>query len=308
MCFPPAAGGAACCPTCAGRCCAAGVTPGRADHPPRQALQPSRAVDRHRARRAADRVRAVDLDPELLGAGPGDALRGIDRSSPSTCSPSGSSTGWPIRRRSSTTCCSRMSRAACYLGLLCFSQGRDAGDRLDGVGGPGIDDANALGMYLATGMWWPASCWPLTQTGLAPLACAARACRDAQRLRPDRQPGRVPGPAGRLRWCCTSLRPRGAGWVFWAPRPGRAALRGTADRRDVHRPHVHDQSRPSRTEEPDSSARSRVVIVQAQLQMFSGYPMGLGRRGTASAEPGLHGRPVADRGARTAHGRRTTPS
>ena len=36
--------------------------------------------------------------------------------------------------------------------LLCHLQGRELADRLDGVGGPGIDDANSLGMYLATGV------------------------------------------------------------------------------------------------------------------------------------------------------------
>lgn len=39
-----------------------------------------------------------------------------------------------------------------YLGILCFLAGRDIGGRLDGVGGPGIDDANTLGMFLATGV------------------------------------------------------------------------------------------------------------------------------------------------------------
>src|SRR5205085_5087735 len=36
------------------------------------------------------------------------------------------------------------------LGIYAQFTGRD-GNRLDGVGGPGIDDANSLGMYLACG-------------------------------------------------------------------------------------------------------------------------------------------------------------
>src|SRR5690606_9790393 len=37
-----------------------------------------------------------------------------------------------------------------YLGLIAYSTGAPGG-RLDGVGGPGIDDANTLGMHAATG-------------------------------------------------------------------------------------------------------------------------------------------------------------
>jgi hypothetical protein len=39
-----------------------------------------------------------------------------------------------------------------FLGMVAHFVGRDMGDRLDGVGGPGIDDANALGMYFATAL------------------------------------------------------------------------------------------------------------------------------------------------------------
>ena len=46
-----------------------------------------------------------------------------------------------------------MHVAGCaFLGLLCLYVGRNYGARLDGVGGPGMDDANTLGMYLATGV------------------------------------------------------------------------------------------------------------------------------------------------------------
>ena len=37
-----------------------------------------------------------------------------------------------------------------YLGIIAF--GADASERLDGVGGPGINDSNTLGMHLATGV------------------------------------------------------------------------------------------------------------------------------------------------------------
>ena len=89
-----------------------------------------------------------------------------------------------------------MHVAGCtFLGLLCLYQGRSFGARLDGVGGPGMNDANTLGMYLATGVVVGAVLL-LTLKGWRRIALVLRAPRCSQWRLLCRQPRCVPRDAG----------------------------------------------------------------------------------------------------------------
>jgi len=170
-----------------------------------------------------------------------------------------------------------------YLGWLCFTSGRTLGDRLDGVGGPGLDDANALGMVLATGAV-AAAAIVLTQTGWRRIACVLGVPLILNGLVLTGSRGAF---LGLFAGCVIvyMLRPPRRQLVFMV-----AALLGVAlmvrvvddkfvDRMFSLRSAVDD------TAEMDSSAENRVVLIKAQLEMFGEYPFGSGHRGTVVLSP-----------------------
>ena len=192
-----------------------------------------------------------------------------------------------------------------YLGWLCFTSGRTLGDRLDGVGGPGLDDANALGMVLATGAV-AAAAIVLTQTGWRRIACVLGAPLILNGLVLTGSRGAF---LGLFAGCVVvyMLRPPRRQLVFIA-----AALLGVAlmvrvvddkfvDRMFSLRSAVDD------TTAMDSSAENRVVLIKAQLEMFGAYPFGSGHRGTVVLSPDyldeiwLSGRPGDQGAARSSH-------
>jgi O-antigen ligase len=163
------------------------------------------------------------------------------------------------------------------LGVLAQIAGREGG-RLDGVGGPGLDDSNTLGMYLATGvivalgLFMTCKGWRkwlnlgmlivilngfvlansrgaflgLVAGGLVVMACKARQHR-------------------REFWILTLVAAIGFPLIVDAAFIQRMFTIG-----DV----VRD------SEDADMSARSRVEIYEAQLRMAADYPLGTGYRGT----------------------------
>lgn len=168
------------------------------------------------------------------------------------------------------------------LGMYAMMTGRD-GDRLDGVGGPGLDDANTLGMYLATAMivglglvltyrnwrrWAILGILGVVATGFV-LANSRGAFL-----------GLVVGGMVVL-----VTKARAHRRLFWALAVlSLAGFAVVVDKAFVERMFtITDVT--SQSEEADASARSRVIIYQAQVQMFLDHPMGAGHRSTATLSP-----------------------
>ncbi|MCW5662457.1 MAG: O-antigen ligase family protein [Piscinibacter sp.] len=165
------------------------------------------------------------------------------------------------------------------LGLYALNTPRIDG-RLDGVGGPNLDDANTLGMYLVTA----ALCGVglvMTQRGwrrLTALLCLPLIVNGFV-LANSRGAflGLVAG--GVVLLYCIARKHR---WIFAAfAIVGLAGLAVLVDKTFVERMFtIGDVT--SQDEDADTSARSRMVIAKAQLQMFLDYPLGTGWRGTAA--------------------------
>jgi hypothetical protein len=168
------------------------------------------------------------------------------------------------------------------LGLYAMFIGR-VGDRLDGVGGPGIDDANTLAMYLATGALAVGGI-VLTQKGwrrYVSLVCGALIL-NAFVLANTRGAFLGLAAGGLVLAYCKARKHRP---LFWSLAfAGVFAAGGLVDEAFVERMFsIRDAVK--QTEEIDSSAQSRVELYNAQIEMFLDYPMGAGYRGTAELSP-----------------------
>jgi hypothetical protein len=165
------------------------------------------------------------------------------------------------------------------LGVYARMQGRE-GDRLDGVGGPNIDDSNTLGMVLVTG----AVCalgLVLTQTGWRRWASLVSLPLIVNGFVLANSRGAFLGLVAGVvvLFFCMARSHRKMFWLLSLV--GVAGLVVVVDTVFVERMFtIQDVS--SQSEDADPSARSRVVIAKAQLEMFIDHPMGTGWRGTAA--------------------------
>ena len=164
------------------------------------------------------------------------------------------------------------------LGVFAKFTGRE-GDRLDGVGGPNLDDANTLGMYFVTGAV-VAIGLILTQPGWRRYVSLASLVVIVNGFVLTNSRGAFLGlVAGILVLAfCTARQHR---WLFWSF--ALVCALGTTvivDRAFVERMFTI-QDVTSQDEDADTSARSRLAVAKAQLRMFLDYPMGTGYRGTA---------------------------
>jgi len=175
------------------------------------------------------------------------------------------------------------SLGCALLGVYAQFTGRDGG-RLDGVGGPGMDDANTLAMYLATGIvvcfglvltlrgwrrWLSLAILPVILNGFV-LANSRGAFL-----------GLVAGVL--VLATCKAREHRGMFWSFVA-----VGLIGSAvivDKAFVERMFTISDVTQQDNEDADMSARSRMVIYEAQVRMAADYPMGVGFRGTVVLSP-----------------------
>lgn len=169
------------------------------------------------------------------------------------------------------------------LGMYARMTGRDGDGRLDGVGGPGIDDANTLGMYLATGViigiglfltlrGWRR--WLLVPVMLVTLDGFILANSRGALL------GLVAGAAV-ITFCKAPAYRR----MFWSI--AAVAVMGfvvVVDEVFIERMFTISDV-VAEDEQGDQSARSRMVIYQAQIRMAIDYPLGAGYRGTATLSP-----------------------
>lgn len=164
------------------------------------------------------------------------------------------------------------------LGIFAFFTGRNLGDRLDGVGGPGMDDSNTLGMYFATGAI-VALGLILTQSGWRrwlSLACCA-IIMEGLVLTNTRGAflGLVAG--GIVLMVFKAKVHRRLFWILAVV--GLIGVASIIDQKFIDRMWSIEKVATD-TQEADESARSRLVVMQAQLQMFLDYPLGSGHRGT----------------------------
>lgn len=170
-----------------------------------------------------------------------------------------------------------------YLGWLCFEAGRSDGARLDGVGGPGIDNANTLAMVLATG-FIVAAALLLTQTGWRRVACMLSIPLILNGVVLAGSRGAFLGLlVGGL--VLYALRPPQRRWMFWVfAALGLALTARLADTTFIERMFTIEEAVKD-DGEIDSSAESRIVLAEAQLRMFGAYPFGSGHKGTAALSP-----------------------
>jgi hypothetical protein len=164
------------------------------------------------------------------------------------------------------------------LGILAYASGRSLGDRLDGVGGPGMDDANTLGMYLATGAIVGVGL-VLTQGGWRrwlSLACIAIILEGL--VLANTRGAFLGLVAGGL--VLALFKAKTHRRVFWIlVGVGLFGFASIIDHKFIDRMWTIEKIATD-SEGADESARSRIVVVQAQWQMFLDYPMGTGHRGT----------------------------
>lgn len=168
------------------------------------------------------------------------------------------------------------------LGVFALSAPREDG-RLEGVGGPGIDDANTLAMYMASGA---IVCMGLMMTAkgwrrwfnLVVLALIGNGFVLAN----SRGAFIALVAGGLVLAVCKAREHRG---VFWAlALVGVVGFTFAVDKAFIERMFtIGDVAEQS--EDADMSARSRVVIYEAQVRMAIDHPFGVGYRGTVVLSP-----------------------
>jgi len=168
------------------------------------------------------------------------------------------------------------------LGLLAQFVGRDGG-RLDGVGGPGLDDANTLGMYLATGAIAGLGLF-LSEKGCKRWGILAMMAVIVNGFVLANSRGAFLGLLGgslTLMFC----KARAHRKQFWAlVMAGLVGFAAIVDTVFIERMFtIGDVVEES--DDADMSARSRMEIYKAQLRMAADYPLGAGYRGTATLSP-----------------------
>jgi O-antigen ligase len=175
------------------------------------------------------------------------------------------------------------SAGCALLGLFAIGAPRDAG-RLEGVGGPGINDANTLAMFLATGA--------IVCLGLMMVEKGWRRCACLLMLAFIGNGFVLANSRGAF----LALMLGGAVVMVSKARQHRRAFWGVAlvgligfayavDKAFIERMFtIGDVTEQS--EDADMSARSRVVIYEAQAKMFLDHPLGAGYRGTVVLSPG----------------------
>ena len=168
------------------------------------------------------------------------------------------------------------------LGVLAKVVGREGG-RLDGVGGPGMNDANTLGLYLATGAL-AALGLLLTQTGWRRWVAGMAGAVMLNGLILTNTRGAFLGLLGGF-LVVAVLKAKAHRRMFWGLAClSLAGFASIVDQSFIERMASIKES-TSDSEDVDQSARSRIIVARAQVQMFMDYPMGSGYRGTVALSP-----------------------
>jgi hypothetical protein len=164
-----------------------------------------------------------------------------------------------------------------YLGYI--GRAMHTAGRLDGVGGPGIDDSNTLGMHLATAVVAALMIsLHVRRQLLVPIAIAAAVSLNAIILTGSR--GAI------LALVCGAiaivpLRPvQYAKKLYTLLAIGAIGFGVIASEQLWERMSTLKAFTGESEQEVDLSAESRLVMAQAQLEMFKRFPLGAGHRGS----------------------------
>jgi hypothetical protein len=170
-----------------------------------------------------------------------------------------------------------------YLGVLALAADNFVGGRLNGVGGPGIDDANSLGMFLATGVV-TAAVLVLVERGWRQIFCIVAAPIILNGIVLAASRGAFLGllAGGFVLLLVKSPKHRRLFWTLAIV--GAIGAVSLMDQRFIDRM-LSITDAVERTEEIDASAESRWELKAAQLRMFAEYPFGSGHKGTAVLSP-----------------------
>ena len=164
-----------------------------------------------------------------------------------------------------------------YLGWLIYLA-PDAG-RLEGVGGPGIDDANSLGMQLSTGLFM-AAFMMLGVSGWRRFVPIAALPLIVNGIIQTESRGAIAGilMGGLITVLIKPRQIRGRFYLFAIL--GLVGILAVANEAFIERMQTIRAS-VDETSEWDNSALSRVAVARAQLSMFADHPLGVGHQGTA---------------------------
>jgi hypothetical protein len=168
------------------------------------------------------------------------------------------------------------------LGMIATFMGRMYAGRLDGIGGPGIDDSNTLSMYLATGALAGAGVI-LAQPGWRRYVALGGVVFIMNGFVLANSRGSLLGllAGGVVLMIAKATHHRR---LFWALTVLAALSAGSLiDQRFISR--MFTIASVMEDASVDSSAESRVVLYKAQFKMFQSYPHGTGHRGTAVLSP-----------------------
>lgn len=168
-----------------------------------------------------------------------------------------------------------------YLGMLVL-QAPDTG-RLEGVGGPGINEANALAMHLGTGMMAGTALLAIRSIPLRAFALAALAVIANGIVQTESRGAFLGVAAGGVAMFILSPARFRRLWIVLGV-VGLAVLLRIAPETFWER--ISTISTTAKTEAAvDQSSQTRLELFKAQWQMFLAYPMGSGHRGTAVLSP-----------------------
>lgn len=170
-----------------------------------------------------------------------------------------------------------------YLGIIALMTDNFVEGRLNGVGGPGIDDANSLGMFLGTGVV-AAAILALVERGWRRISCIVAAPVILNGIVLAASRGAFLGvlAGGLVLFIVKPPQYRRLFWVFAVI--GTIGAVSLMDQRFIDRM-LSITDAVEHTEEIDSSAQSRWELKAAQLRMFAEYPFGSGHKGTAALSP-----------------------
>jgi O-antigen ligase len=185
-----------------------------------------------------------------------------------------------------------------YLGYLGFQTG--GGGRLDGVGGPGIDDSNTLGMHLGTGVVAGAMLVLHYKGWLKYLCVVAIAFAMNTIILTGSRGAFLALVAGGM--MLVYLHPRAYRRTFYLYAALAIVLFGAIASKTFWE-RIHTVSAAvDETQTMDNSAESRIVMARAQLEMASLYPMGTGHRGSEFLSAQYLGQEyMTETGARSSH-------
>ena len=168
-----------------------------------------------------------------------------------------------------------------YLGLLVMAA--PPGGRLEGVGGPGIDEANALGMQLTTGLFCAAALlvrapWAIRIAALLAIPFLANGL-----VQTDSRSAFLGLVLGGMAFLLLSPPSYRKLW-YACGAGGLLVLLSMAPEKFWERM-TTIQAAVDEQAELDRSADTRLALMEAQWEMFRRHPLGTGHRGTAALSP-----------------------